>query len=484
MNNQAYEFVRKEYGCLTDTSFYSTVDLWLDWWKGYHKPFHRYRTNNGVKTIYRDLYTMKMGKKICEDWASLLLNDKTKITLSDDRASRYIQGRMGNGGVLGSNDFRVQGNRLIEEAFATGTGAVTIRLENASAADGNITASDDTRICLCYMSAEYIIPISCTGGVITEAAFCSEVINRGRKSLCIEAHLLEKGEYVIRNHWFDISGGAMIPTVPPEGTIAEIHTKCNAPWFALVSPNIVNFLPKSGGMGISVLHNAIDALKSVDLNFNNFCKDFELGGKKVFMIKSLTAQLDDGRTVTPDDVGQQLFVMVDPDSIDPNNSNGGKFIQEFNPLLRVEENTKGIQASLDYLAFLCGLGNKHYQFNSGSVVTATQYIGDKQDLIQNAHKHYASVNAFLIRLIRSLIAIGNRFCKWGVTEDVKTEIVFDKSVVIDEEAERARDKQDVMDGLAPKWYYRTKWYGETEEEAKKVIAEIEGSDNIYEGDFE
>lgn len=249
MNDNALDFVRKKYGCLTDTSFYSFVSLWLDWWKGYHEPFHRYLTNNGIKTFYRELYTMKMGKKICEDWASLLLNDKTRIKLSDDKASRFIQGRMGNGGVLGSNDFRVQGNRLIEEAFASGTGAVTIRLENAAEKDGKLFPSENTLIRLCYMSADYIIPISWSGGVITEAAFCSECISRGKKSLCIEVHILTDGEYVIHNHWFDTSGGAMQPTDPPEGTIAEIHTGSDVPWFTLVSPNIVNFLPGSGGNG-------------------------------------------------------------------------------------------------------------------------------------------------------------------------------------------------------------------------------------------
>lgn len=53
---------------------------------------------------------------------------------------------MGNSSVLGSNDFRVRGNRLIEVAFATLTCAVTIRLENASVDDGNITANENTHI--------------------------------------------------------------------------------------------------------------------------------------------------------------------------------------------------------------------------------------------------------------------------------------------------------------------------------------------------
>ena len=58
---------------------------------------------------------------------------------------------------------------------------------------------------------------------------------------------------------------------------------------------------------------------------------------------------------------------------------------------------------LDYLSFKCGLGTKHYQFNAGSIVTATQYTGDKQELIQNAAKHYIPVEAALKAVVKDAL---------------------------------------------------------------------------------
>ena len=218
------------------------------------------------------------------------------------------------------------------------------------------------------------------------------------------------------------------------------------------------------------MHGAIDALKAVDLTFNNFCTDFYLGQKKVFLHKQLL-ELEDGQTVAPDDVNQQLFSYIDK-PIDESGNN--TLIHEFNPNIRTDENTKGVQSALDYLSFKCGLGNKHYQFNSGTIVTATQYTGDKQDLIQNAHKHYIVIEEFMLTLIRSIIFIGKELLKLDVDIDTEIEIVFDKSVIIDENAERLQDAQDVRDGFMGRWEYRVKWYGETENEAKSVIAEIDG----------
>lgn len=421
-----------------------------------------------------------MGKKVCEDWASVLLNEKTKCIISDKAASEFVQGKRENGGVLGDNAFWVQGNRLIEKAFATGTGAVTLRLQGAVQKDGKVSGG---KIRMSYISAEHIIPIYCRGGVITEAAFSSEHIIKGKRYIHLEAHIIENGCYVIRNHFFREDNAALEEDKLPEGIAKEFNTGSDVPWFSIFSPNIENTIEKNGGLGISVLHGALDILKGIDLAYNNFCKDFELGAKKVFMLRDLIENDEDGNEVAPDDVGQQLFILVNRDNLGGESGPASdKFIHEFNPAIRVQENKDGIQAQLDYLSFKCGLGNKHYQFNSGSVVTATQYTGDKQDLLQNAHKHYITVEAFLLNLIRSVIHIGNRYCGLNAAENSDIEIVFDKSVVIDEAAERECDRQDVRDHIMSDWEYRVKWYGETEEQAKKML---ESSEELYEeGDFE
>ncbi len=116
--------------------------------------------------------------------------------------------------------------------------------------------------------------------------------------------------------------------------VSEFKTGCNIPWFAIIEPNIENDVENNNGLGISVLHGAIDELKAVDLCFNNFCSDFYLGQKKVFMEKTLVEINDDGTEVAPDDVHQQLFTYINFPM--ENQGDDKKFIQEFNTALRVE----------------------------------------------------------------------------------------------------------------------------------------------------
>ncbi len=418
-----------------------------------------------------------MGKKVCEDWASILLNSKTKIVVGDENANIFLQGEKETGGILGANSFWVQANRLIETAFAAGTGAVVLHVQNAVIIGGSIQPSPNAEIKLNYISAEMIIPISVDNGKITEAAFASEVVEKGKKLLKLETHMLDKsGNYVIKYYRFKADDDVLKPAELPQDTVSEINTGCGVPWFAVIEPNIENDVENNNGLGVSVLHGALDTLKAVDLCFNNFCSDFYLGQKKIFMEKSLADIDENGTEIAPDDVHQQLFTYINfPQE---NESDGKKFIQEFNPALRVEENTKGVQSALDYLSFKCGLGNKHYQFNGSTVVTATQYTGDKQDLIQNAHKHYIVVEEFLSSLVRAILHVGKHIAGADIDENADVEVIFDKSVIIDEAAERLQDRQDVRDGLMAKWEYRVKWYGETEEEAKKIIAEIEDGQQV------
>ncbi len=156
---------------------------------------------------------------------------------------------------------------------------------------------------------------------------------------------------------------------------------------------------------------------------------------------------------------------------------GKSLVQEHNPELRVADNTAGIQAQLDYLSFKVGFGTKHYQFNSGSIVTATQYTGDKQDLIQNAHKHFIKVESFLHRLVKTLLWIGHNYIDSSIKDDALISVVFDQSPLVDENAERQRDKDDVAAGLMQRWEYRVKWYGESEADAKRRLADGDPTDD-------
>ena len=153
-----------------------------------------------------------MAKKVCEDIADLLLNERVKITISkSDTTADFVQS------VLEKNQFLVKANEYQERKAYTGTVAYVAQIENANVRDdGTVTDGD---IAINYVQAKNIFPITWQNGIVTEAAFVfPKVINR-KKYAVIQIHRIEeingRKQYVIENDVVKCTTGAGTQ-IPPE----------------------------------------------------------------------------------------------------------------------------------------------------------------------------------------------------------------------------------------------------------------------------
>lgn len=475
----AVGYLNKKYATNISTEYYTDIRTWRLWWEGYVKEVHSYR-ELGVdgSARQRELYRLGMAKRITEDWAALLLNEKTTIVTDDKNSSQWLLGdesEQGAGGVLGYSNFWAEGNELLEKAFAYGTGAFVARADGAKVSEnGAVIPDNECKATIEYIDALSIIPLSVEKSRITEVAFVSQFTKRGKDYIYIETHTKgENGNYQIENEYFLIDGMRMEKAELPDRIAPKIDTGSPRPWFAFIYPNITCNIRSNNGLGMSIYANALDTLKAVDIAYNNFVKDFKLGGKKVFYNKAMLHTNGEGKTITPDDVVQQLFQQVG-DGMD---FDAKQMVQEFNPSLRVQENKDGVQAQLDYLSFKCGMGTKRYQFNASGVKTATEYNGERQELVQHAQRHAIVMESALKTLCQALLYIGRAFCGADVDPDTPIKINFEDGFVIDDQAAKESDRQDIRDGIMQAWEYRVKWYNETEEEAKAAIEGMQTAQN-------
>ena len=484
MNIQAVvNILNKELGANIPSDYYTRIEEWRQWWAGYVKSFHQFRetTDNGRKKT-RDLYSLKMAKKLCEDWASYLLNEKTRIVVKDPASSAFLQGKedeQETGGVFEDIHFWEEANALVEKAFYSGTGAFVMKLDGLTVVgDGDVLTSQDAGIRMEYLPAQCIIPITIRYHQITEVAFASENTVRGKKLVHLEIHTVENGAYVIQNQFFENKNGALKPTPLPDGVAERVNTGSPYPFFSVIRPNMVNPYPDNNGLGCSVYAHAIDNLKGTDIAYNNFNRDLWLGGKKVFYSRELTKTIgvdEKGNPIyiAPDDMLQQLFVSVG----DEFNSEKS-LVHEFNPSLRVQDNRDAVQAQLDYLSFKCGMGTRHYRFDSagGGIVTATQYTGEKQELKQNASKHGIPIESALQGIARAILWAGKNVLGQPVDPETPITVEFSDGYIVSDEEKKAADLLDVQQGIMQKYEYRVRWYGEDEETAKKAVPPVTGVD--------
>ena len=420
-----------------DGTWYDYIHNWENWYKGDVSDFYNYTVWNGQVNVDCHRYSLGMAKKVCEDWANLLMNEKVQITLEGEKEQSFIDD------VFTKNMFQTAMNELQERGAAAGTYAIIPRVVKAAVnTDGEIVNGGE--ITLDYITAENIFPLAWTGRKITECAFASVVNSEGKQYLYMQMHTLENGKYQIQNYLFDTTNNALEPVdfADVKGfeavTDKPILTKSDKPQFVIGRYNIVNNIDDNNPMGISVYANAIDQLKGVDIVYDSYVNEFILGKKRIMVKPSATKNMDGMNVFDPNDV---MFYVL------PEDMNDGEIIQPIDMTLRTANHEQAIQDALNLLSAKCGFGEQHYKFDNGSIATATQIVSENSTLFRTIKKHELLLEELLVELCRILLRMGNTYNKAGLDEDLEISIDFDDSIIEDKATDEARIYQMLAAGL-------------------------------------
>jgi hypothetical protein len=186
------------------------------------------RVGTGRRTLTR--YRLGMAKTVCEDFATLLMNEKLQISAEGSRRCPPYW----NATRLWSAQ-----NRLWSGRWRWAPGLVEF-----PDAQGQPTID--------YIRGDLIFPLRWEGDHITECAFGSRrVFGSGANAAegyYVQVHAREPDGYVIRNAWLDEQGSEL---PPPEG-VETVGEPSPVPLFQILRPNMVNAAEPDSPMGMSV----------------------------------------------------------------------------------------------------------------------------------------------------------------------------------------------------------------------------------------
>lgn len=454
------EFLRKTGKSTVDEAFYTQIRRWGEWYHGDVKDFHHYTVYNGSKDIPCKRDTLNMAKHVCEDWASLLMNEKVEIVLNGPREQEFLDQ------VFKENRFWVKANELQELKAAYGTVAylpyadgVTVDMKT-----GKVESSGSIRIN--YITAENIFPLSWDGAAIHECAFSSSYTINGNDYLYLQQHLLEEGEYVIQNNLFKSMNGQLspvpLPSVEKFAQIPEkVYTHSPHRQFVIDRLAIANNVDTTCPMGISVFANAIDVLCGVDKIYDSYNNEFVLGKKRVMVKDEALRSEATGKLVyDPNDV---VFHML------PGGLGDEQFIHEIDMTLRAEEHETALQNRLNLLSYACGFGENHYRFGSGGISTATQVISENSALFRKLRQHEIILEEALKELVYAILFMGRNVLGQDLDPDVEVTVDFDDSIIEDESTSFDRDSRMVAMGIMRADEFRAKWMHEDLSEARQSL---------------
>lgn len=435
---------------------YQEIDKWRALYRGYFSEWHdvKYKTIEGQKK--RRMATLNMPKVVSEEMARLVFNEKCEISVSNETLAENIKQ------VFKSNSFYKKFQDYLEYNFALGGMVIKPYVENE-------------QIKLSYVTAECFIPVSWDNKGITEGVFINEIRKGNKKYTHLEWHLWESSEYTIKNEVYEsTSGDELGIKVPLNSLFPDLEeevriTGLKRSMFVYFKPNTANNIDTTSPLGISVFANALDTLKSLDIAFDSYQREFRLGRKRI---------------IVP---AQALKVVVDPQTgqmnryFDANDEvyEAFNFDQDSNEVkdisveLRVDEHIAAINSLLNTLAMQIGFSTGSFTFDGTGVKTATEVVSENSKTFRTKQGHETIIEAGIQELIEVIIQVAELY---GIfqrpSEEYEVTVTFDDSIAEDQTAEINKQIQLISNGLNSKKRAIMKIHGLTEEEAERLLEEI------------
>lgn len=443
IREQGYPFCYEDMATYID-GWYGLLKAEGDFWDWSEKA-------NGVsRRVHR--MSIHPAARVCNEWASLLMNEDTVVGTEDEKCNEWLQG------FLADACFGVRMQGAIMRAFALGTGAADIWLDQEAGA-----------IRIPTYDARMVIPLSWDDSGVTEAAFCTRVSWGGRVLDQLKMHVLDGGTYHIRSRFWDAHGNE----VHVDGVEEDFDTRGDVPWFCIIKPAIENTRCDLSPYGQSVYADGVDAMKGVDLCYDAIFNEVDLAKMRIFISDMLIEY-----EATDEAGGTKVYKNALPFGNDNTvfrkvmGTAGNDLITQFAPSMRTDAQLKAYRMAVQTMGDVCGFGLKYFDVGDGGGLvtarTATEVSSDNSALMRNIRKHENLLERSIAQLAHGLLHCAREFLGEPLGDEGAVTVQFDDSIITDTQAEKAQDLAELNLTLNP-WEYREKWYGESEEEARANV---------------
>ena len=416
------------------------IRSWHEWMEA-SGSFYNYRDTDGFGRIYEvHRRSIHPAMRVCREWGSLLLNDKTSVVCDDQACTDFL------GTFFTSSGFMPMAQATVVRAFGMGTGTWALWADTGKKA-----------VKIRHYDARMVIPLTWDEEGVTECAFVTRVFYRGKAVDQLQMHLMGSlGTYRIDTVCFDHEGNQ----IEADGILPSYETGCSFPTFSIVKPAIDNTRVDMSPYGQSVFADAIDAIQAVDLSFDALINEVDVSKMRIFLSDVLFDKESDGK-------GKRVSIPFGKSdcTVFRKVMSTEDMVQDFAPALRTDSQAAAFRIALQMLGDLCGFGVNYFDLDSsGYVKTATEVSSDNSQLMRNIARHEHVLDASIAGISHALLHMERSFGK-EVPDEGQIHAIFDDSIITDTAAEKAQDMAEVGVTMHA-WEYRQKWYGEEEKVAK------------------
>ncbi len=500
------------------------IFLWKALYRGSYAPWHLVPapTIANPKAM-RQLYRLNAAKAVSAELAGLVWGEQCDIRVSATGATETsgatgagVEGGAAGEGdpldrfvrhVLRENGFYEKMQQAIEQGLALGGAAMKVWYEGEGEATSSVWPSashlplkgkafGEGRIRIGYCAADQFVPTAWDNSRVKEAVFVSREARDGRYYTRLEWHRCGGGVYSVDNEAYrsdarlGAGGGRDILGVryPLEEAFPELdaHTEVRVgdSLFTYWRTPIANNLDDDSPLGVSIYANALETLRALDICYDSFVQEFELGKKRIIVPARCVRTVADpstGEMRRYFDPGDRVYEALATDDA------GELRIQDNSVELRVEEHVAALNAFLSILCLQLGFSANTFSFDGhNGLKTATEVVSENSKTYKTIRTVQNQLSPALEHLAHNIIDVAILYgVQWEgrsveslAAGGYQVKVVFDDGVTQDRQTSIAEGVKLVEAGLLSRYRFLTDakygqglTAGEAEEELRRLKEE-------------
>lgn len=401
--------------------------------------------------------TLNLGATIASEFARLIMIEFESEITGSERAD-YLQ---------------EQYEKLLEQ--------LRVRLETGCAV-GGIMFKPYVRngvILPDCITQDKFIPLNYSNGIITSAVFFNQEVKGKHYYTRVEkqTYSYENKSHTIKSHFFVSSNPDNIGTeINPENLDSEMWSRIDPyivindvdrPLFAFWSVPFANHIESDSPLGVSVYSRAVKLLNEADLQWDRYLWEFEGGELAVDAGEDVLRQRPGEKSLETASTRDRLFRRI---NIDSDSNSEKSFYEVFNPTLRDDNYSNGLNEIKRQIEFNCSLAYGTLSNPQNVDKTAEEIKASKQRSYTAVSDMQHSLEAVLEDYIYACNAMADA-CNLAPAGDYEISFNWGDGVLEDKDKEQAIQLNEVNSGIRKKTDY-LKWrYGVDDKQAAEMLPE-------------
>lgn len=328
-----------------------------------------------------------------------------------------------------------------------------------------------------FITQDKFVPIAYNSEGITGAAFIAQEVHGKFYYTRLEKQIYDykTKTHTIESRFFESkSPNSLGKEVKNSSHFSDVDQfyqfeGVDRPLFSFWRVPFANCIDKESPLGVSVYSRAVKHIEEADLQWDRYLWEFKGGELAIhaseFLLRNNEIELPDDkkiRTQEAPDTRDRLFVKMHVSDVD------NKLYEVFNPTLRDESYSRGINKIKQEIEFACSLAYGTISDPQNVDKTATEILSSKQRSYTAVSDMQTSLQNALEDYIYAL-DVYTSVCHLSPSGEYETQFNWGDGVLEDKDKEQAIQLSEVNSGIRKKTDY-LKWrYGVTDKKAAEML---------------